>query len=219
MTAVQHQVVTDPGAVAVELHAVHRATPDGVLHLTASSPGRCLGAVASVDEESFTLRTASLRPARPEIGLTSGPVAELGAEVSSVLDAASAADPAGPPVPHPGATPRPLLPEDALLLADLVRDGDPERLREGLDLTGCPRPPRWLRDLAFGARLRITACLVDRSGARVFADAVMTDQGWGCLDLHAGLIRFTPLTADDVRRMLQQACTALAHAGAPSQVA
>ncbi len=219
MTPVRRHLVTDPIGLATEVRAVQDALRGGVLQLAASAPARQLGAIACIADGMFTLRTASLRPARPEIEVAHGPAESLAAEVTCVLDGSAAADPAPSPSPATSTPPDPLLAEDALLLADLVRGGDPERLRAGLALTGCSGTPRWLRDLAFGARLRLTACLVDGSGPQTLIDTVMTEQGWGELDLHRGVIRFTPLSLADVRDRLHRACGRFARSAHPHEEA
>lgn len=207
MTGIRRTVVTDLGEIVAHISAIQDAVPDGLLQVVASSPERTTGSAVCVDGDRFTVRTVLLNPEPecPEIGVTEGDVADLADEVASIVhhtvDDSMLLDAPTPVAPGPE-----LLAEDAVLLAETVLEGDPDKERQVLDLLELPATPRWLRDLAFGARLRLTVCLLDIWEVEQLAEVVVTDDGWGRLDLHGERLRFTPLTTRDVQRQLRGAC-------------
>ncbi len=203
-------MVADLGQALAHVGAIQDAMSDGLLQIVASSPERTTGSAISLDGDTFTVRSAVLwpEPERLELGITEGGVIDLADEIASIVH--------NPPCPAAAselpasvAPGRPLLAEDAVLLAETVVGGDPDKEQQVLDLVGLPATPRWLRDLAFGARLSLTACLLDIWHLEILTVAVVTGDGWGRLDLHDGHLRFTPLTTVDVQEQLRGACRQL----------
>lgn len=201
------RMVDDPAEVMAQVQDLQESAGDGLLQLTASSVDRCVVAGVSRYADQFGLRTVLVRPCRRRttVGVARGDLDDLPAEVTAVLDGIRTRFQV-PDDPLPTDDVGPILVEDALLLADRLRAGDQEQVAEVLTLIGRPATPPWLRDLAFGARLRLTACLLRRRSAEILSDLVVTDLGWGRLDLETAGLHYTGLPIGAVCDELESAC-------------
>lgn len=209
MSTVEHGLIAGSDQVAAVVGALAASTCR--LLLGASRPGRAVGALVTVRQDRFVLASSLLEPAAvsPALAIARGELADLPSEACTIVD--EIVDYlAVPPTPVAPGRSTPLPVEDALMLAEQLRRGDPTHLDEALDLSGLGRAPDWLMDLAPGAQASLTAAFVDERGIELLADLTATPHGWGellCTDDE--ILTFDPMTEDDVRARLGQACDLL----------
>ncbi|TWP37984.1 hypothetical protein [Leekyejoonella antrihumi] len=212
--------MTDPHEVTAVLCAM--TLERNRLLLGATRHARALGAVVVVKRDRFVLTSTLLEPTPPApvLATARGDVADLGLEACTIVD--DIADYlAVPPQPLAPGRAESLTAEDALMLAEQLRRGDPTHIDEALGLIGLSHPPTWLVHLAPGCQARLSATLLDRVGFEVFADITVTPDGWGELvSSEDETLTFDPMTLEDVQARICQACDVLAtRSGASRRVA
>lgn len=126
----------------------------------------------------------------------------------------------------------PVAIEEALLIADAIRDGDPARLDAALEVLGWTRVPDWLRDFGFGASGQLTVSVLrpGQSGRAAIGvgrqlgavglptgsidvlHAIALSGGWGLLtgDRDGGL-HFDGIGAMDLQAELNAICSGLSR--------
>lgn len=124
----------------------------------------------------------------------------------------------------------PIGADEALLVAEAIRTGDPARVDAALGVTGWERVPDWLRDFAFGASGQLTVMVLrpGQTGAAGIAtaqqlqseglpgavvhvlNAIALRSGWGLLSpSDHGELTFEPVSAMSLQAMLNAICDPL----------
>ena len=119
---------------------------------------------------------------------------------------------------------------EALLVAEAIRTGDPERVDAAIAVAGWDRVPDWLRDFAFGAsgQLTVTVLRPGQAGAAAVGtaqrlqseglpsggvsilNAIALRSGWGLLSpVGPGELTFEPVSALSLQAMLNAICDPL----------
>lgn len=150
--------------------------------VTARLRARDLATLARVSDGAFEL----LIPSESGWRLISGPAERLGGELVGLVTTLERATGTTPPdEPPPAVDIPPLAPGELLALAEVIREGDPERLDaalEELEMTGLPW---WVRQFAWGAEAIVTLQLAGTSGDGFAAMLHLFTDGWGQLSTDA----------------------------------
>ncbi|HWC22071.1 MAG TPA: hypothetical protein VG502_07200 [Flexivirga sp.] len=180
-----------------ELEDITRRLTDGP-HATIAARLRTrdLAFLARVRNGAFEL----LIPSESGVRLISGPAERLGGELVGLVTTLERSTGTTPPdEPPPAVDTPPLAPGELLALAEVIREGDPERLDaalEELEMTGLPW---WVRQFAWGAEAIVTLQLVGSSVGFAAMLHLFTD-GWGQLSADADDdLTFRPMTTIEVQ--------------------
>lgn len=181
-----------------ELRVVIGRISDGP-HATISAGTRTrqLTALASVTGDDFEL----LMPADGGSRLITGPADRLGGELVGLITMLEDITGTGPTTTAPPTIEiPPLSPGELLALAEVIRQGDPERIEAGCDELELAGLPWWITQFAWGAEailtLRLTADTIDGYATMLH----LLPDGWGCLQVDSDDdLTFRPMTTIEVQ--------------------
>lgn len=181
-----------------EFRKIRRRIGEGA-HATlgANTRTRQLTALAGVTREGFEL----LLPSVGRWRLISGPADRLGGELVGLVTTLERITGTAPTTaPPPAVDIPPLAPGELLALAEVIRDGDAERLeaaRDELELAGMPW---WVTQFAWGAEAVLTLRLTGEGIAGFATMLHLLPDGWGCLQADAADdLTFHPMTTIEVQ--------------------
>ena len=181
-----------------ELHEKVRRIRDGAHAIIgANTRSRELTALAGVSREGFEL----LMPSGGACRLISGPGERLGGELVGLVATLERLTGTAPTTaPPPAVDIPPLAPGELLALAEVIRQGDGERLeaaRDELELAGMPW---WVTQFAWGAEAVLTLRLTGEGIAGFATMLHLLPDGWGCLHADADDdLTFHPMTTFEVQ--------------------
>lgn len=197
---------------AAELREVsHRIRERTHATIGASTRTRALTAVAGVSSERFEL----LLPSGTGGRLISGSTDRLGAELVGVVSTLERLTGSAPiAAPPPAVDVPPLAPGELLALAQVIREGDVERLDAALEELEMPGLAWWTTQFAWGAEAIITLQLTVPGGPGYATMLHLFSDGWGRLVPDANDdLTFQPMTTIEVQArinaftvLLQESC-------------
>ncbi|GAB3494845.1 hypothetical protein [Flexivirga lutea] len=197
MTAVSVTLAQRPVRQSELRTVTDRLTAGAHASISARTRTRALAVLARATGEDFEL----LLPSDGVWRLISGPADRLGAELvglATMLEDVTGTGPTSEASPLPDIPP--LAPGELLALAEVIRQGDCERLDAARDELELPGLPWWVTQFAWGAEavlaLRLTA-----PGIEGFATMLhLLPGGWGCLSADADDdLAFRPMTSIQVQ--------------------
>lgn len=194
----QAQELTARVVASGELEDIVRRLAGGPHAMVAASMRtRELTALARVSGGAFEL----LIPSESDARLISGPAARLGAELVGLITTLEQATGATPPdEPPPAVDMPPLAPGELLALAEVIREGDSERLDAALEELEMPGLPWWVTQFAWGAEAILTLQLTGGSGDGFATMLHLFTDGWGRLHADADDdLTFQPMTTIEVQ--------------------
>lgn len=182
---------------SVELEEVARRLTDGPhAVISARTRSREMTALARSGDAAFELLMPSVSGWR----LISGPAERLGSELVGLVTALEQSIGTAPADPPPAVDVPPLAPGELLALAEVIRDGDGERLDTALDELEMPGLPWWVRQFAWGAEAILTLQLSGASDDRFATMLHLFSDGWGRLHATADDdVTFRPMTTIEVQ--------------------
>ena len=181
-----------------ELHEVTGRIREGA-HATISANTRTreLTALAGMTHEEFELVMPSAHAWR----VISGPADRLGGELVGLVTTLERSTGTAPvTAPPPAVDISPLAPGELLALAEVIREGDPERLDAARDELELPRIPWWITQFAWGAEAILTLRLTSEGIAGFATMLHLLPDGWGCLRADRDDdLTFHPMTTIEVQ--------------------
>lgn len=180
-----------------ELRTIADRLGDGP-HATvvAGTRTRQLTAVAGLTGDDFEL----LMPADDVWRLITGPANQLGGELVGLVSMLEATTGSESMTPPPTIDIPSLSPGELLALAEIIRQGDVQRLeaaRDELDLAGIPW---WLTQFAWGAEAVMTLRLTGEGIAGFATMLHLLPDGWGCMQADSDDdLMFHPMTTIEVQ--------------------
>lgn len=181
-----------------DLEEITRRLTDGPHAMVgARTRARELTALARVSGGEFEL----LLPSASGWRLISGPVDRLGGELVGLVTTLEQTTGTTPPTePPPAVDIPPLAPGELLALAEVIREGDSERLDAALEELEMPGLPWWVTQFAWGAEAIVTLQLAGGSGDGFATMLHLFTDGWGRLDADADDdLTFQPMTTIEVQ--------------------
>ncbi|MFC6705057.1 hypothetical protein [Flexivirga alba] len=163
----------------------------------ANTRSRQLTALAGVTREGFKL----LLPSDGRWRMISGPADRLGGElVGLVTTLERLTGTALTTAPPPAVDIPPLAPGELLALAEVIRQGDGERLEAALDELELAGMPWWVTQFAWGAEAVLTLRLTGEGIAGFATMLHLMPGGWGCLQADPeDDLTFHPMTTIEVQ--------------------
>lgn len=158
---------------------------------------RDLTALARVSDGAFEL----LIPSQSDWRLIAGPAERLGGELVGLITTLEQATGTTPPAePPPAVDIPPLAPGELLALAEVIRQGDAERIDTALEELELPGLPWWVTQFAWGAEAVLTLQLAGTSSQGFATMLHLFTDGWGRLDADADDdLTFHPMTTIEVQ--------------------
>lgn len=186
--------VLDPAELA---EATRRVTGGPHALIGASTRTRELTALARVDDARFEL----LLPDRSGWRSITGPAERLGGELVGLVTRLEETTGTAPTTDLPPSVDiPPLAPGELLALAEVIRQGDPERLDAALEELEMPGLPWWVTQFAWGAEAILTLQLTGASGDHFATMLHLFTDGWGRLHADADDdLAFRPMTTIEVQ--------------------
>lgn len=197
VTGVDHELTARAVASDEFEDIARRLTGGPHAQVTARLRTRDLTTLARVSGDEFEL----LIPSASGVRLISGPAERLGGEFVGLITTLERTTGTTPPdEPPPTVDIPPLAPGELLALAEVIREGDPERLGAALEELEMAGLPWWIRQFAWGAEAVLTLQLSAASLGGFATMLHLLPDGWGCLRVdNDDDLTFRPMTTVQVQ--------------------